>query len=69
MELQPHLKQPCSLQLTRQSIEKVEDWPKNARGGASTSVPPVYTVGQACSLEKESRREAWATDAIWVPNV
>ena len=29
----------------------------------------VYTVGQACSLEKESRRDARATDAIWLPNV
>ena len=44
-------------------------WQKNARGGPSTSVPILYTVGQVCRLSLTLGRPARATDAIWLPNV
>ncbi len=38
-------------------LEEPGDWQKYARPARWTSVPLLYTVAQACSLEKESRRK------------
>ena len=50
-------------------LEWPGDWQKNARGELWTSVPLLYTVGRGQCQSLEPRRTAWATDAIWLPNV